>query len=202
MPYSFSPAPRLAAGPVIAIAAAVLAAVPAQSAECPAAPDHSAPLEGLLTEVQAAETETQAREIANRMWEYWADAPDAQAQAILDRGMTKRSAFDFLGALTEFDQLIAYCPEYAEGYNQRAFVHYLRRDFAAALLDLDRALELSPRHVAAMSGRALSLYGLSRLGEAREALADALVLNPWLPERYLAEPGGPLAPPGAADVEL
>jgi tetratricopeptide (TPR) repeat protein len=116
--------------------------------------------------------------------------------------MTRRSSFDFLGALEDFDQLIDYCPEYAEGYNQRAFVHYLRRDFAAALRDLDRALELSPRHVAAMSGRALSLYGLSRMEEAREALAAALALNPWLPERYLADPGGPLAPPGAGDVEL
>ncbi|UWQ77760.1 tetratricopeptide repeat protein [Leisingera sp. S132] len=189
--------------PPFALAAAVTAAAfPAHASDCPEAPDHSTPLEALMEEVRGAESETQAREIANRMWEYWADAPNAQAQAMLDRGMTKRSAFDFLGALEDFDQLIAYCPDYAEGYNQRAFVHYLRRDFASALADLDRALELSPRHIAAMSGRALSLYGLSRLEEAREALAAALKLNPWLPERYLADPGGPLAPAGAGDVEL
>ncbi len=186
----------------VAAAAAALLAVQAAAAGCPSAPDHSTPLEGLLSEVQQADSEAQAREIANRMWEFWADAPDERAQEILNRGMTRRSSFDFLGALEDFDQLIAYCPAYAEGYNQRAFVHYLRRDFAAALRDLDRALELSPRHVAAMSGRALSLYGLSRLEEAREALAEALALNPWLPERYLADPGGPLAPPGAGDVEL
>ncbi|WP_260012822.1 tetratricopeptide repeat protein [Leisingera aquaemixtae] len=183
-------------------AAALLLAAQAAAAGCPSAPDHSTPLEGLLSEVQQAGSEAQAREIANRMWEFWADAPDERAQEILNRGMTRRSSFDFLGALEDFDQLIAYCPDYAEGYNQRAFVHYLRRDFAAALRDLDRALELSPRHVAAMSGRALSLYGLSRLEEARVALAEALALNPWLPERYLADPGGPLAPPGAGDMEL
>ena len=186
----------------VAAAAAALLAVQPPAAGCPSAPDHSTPLEGLLSEVQQADSEAQAREIANRMWEFWADAPDERAQEILNRGMTRRSSFDFLGALEDFDQLIAYCPDYAEGYNQRAFVHYLRRDFAAALRDLDRALELSPRHIAAMSGRALSLYGLSRLKEAREALAEALALNPWLPERYLADPGGPLAPPGAGDVEL
>ena len=184
----------------ICISAAL--AAPAKASDCPAAPDHSTPLEGLLLEIQQAETEMQAREIASRMWEYWADAPDERAQEILNRGMTRRSAFDFLGALEDFDQLITYCPEYAEGYNQRAFVHYLRRDFAAALIDLDRALELSPRHVAALSGRALSLYGLARLEEARAALAEALKLNPWLPERHLADPGGPLAPQGAGDIEL
>ena len=137
--------------------------------------------------------EAEAQRFGNQLWEFWADAPDARAQEILDRGMTRRSAYDFLGALSDFDRLIDYCPEYAEGYNQRAFVHYLRRDFAAALRDLNRALELSPQHVAALSGRALSLLGLSRLDEARATLQEALNLNPWLPERYLLDPGGPLA---------
>lgn len=182
--------------------AVLLAPPPAAAGECPQAPDHSGPLEALLAEVQQAASEQEARQIGNRMWEYWADAPDAAAQAVLDRGMTRRSAFDFLGALQDFDELIAYCPDYAEGYNQRAFVHYLRRDFAAALADLDRALELSPRHVAAMSGRALSLLGLARMAEARQALAAALELNPWLPERHLAGPGGPLAPDSAGEADL
>lgn len=92
--------------------------------------------------------------------------------------------------------LIAYCPAYAEGYNQRAFVNFLRQDYQSALTDLDRALALSPNHIAALSGRALSLLGLQRVEEARVALKRALDLNPWLPERHLAAPGGPLAPPG------
>lgn len=173
--------------------AAVLPAA-AAAASCPPAPDHTQPLEQLLSEVQSASGEQEARLIANRMWQYWADAPDDRAQEILDRGMTRRAGFDLFGALEDFDALIAYCPDYAEGYNQRAFVHYLRRDFASALADLDRALAISPRHVAALSGRALSLYGLARMEEARTALAAALLLNPWLPERSLAAPGGPLAP--------
>ncbi|MEK0163144.1 tetratricopeptide repeat protein [Phaeobacter sp. A36a-5a] len=169
----------------------------ADSASCPAAPDHQGAVDLLIGRVQAAPDEASAQQISNQFWQYWADAPNAQAQALLDRGMTRRSAFDFLGALEAFDRLVAYCPDYAEGYNQRAFVHYLRRDFGAALTDLDRAIALSPRHVAALSGRALSLYGLSRLTEARQALEQALALNPWLPERHLVAPGGPLAPEGA-----
>ncbi|MGR3758989.1 tetratricopeptide repeat protein [Roseobacteraceae bacterium NS-SX3] len=187
---------------VLTLPLALLPAPAARAASCPAPPDHSAPLERLIAQVQAAASEAEARAIASRMWDYWADAPDDAAQAMLDRGMTRRAAFDFLGALQDFDDLIAYCPDYAEGYNQRAFVHYLRRDFASALADLDRALELSPRHIGALSGRALSLYGLSRLEEARAALAQALALNPWLPERGLAAPGGPLAPSRPGEVEL
>jgi len=163
---------------------------------CPAPPDHEAALEELIAGVQAAPNEMQARELSNEMWGYWADAPDEQAQAILDRGMTLRRSFDLLGARAEFDRLIRYCPDYAEGYNQRAFVAFLGRDYEAALPDLDRTLELSPRHIGALSGRALSLVGLGRLAEARVALSRALELNPWLPERHLAAPGGPLADVG------
>jgi len=183
---------------------AILALSPqvARSGKCPAVPDHSEPLNALISQIQAAQNEGAANVIANQMWEFWADAPSEQAQAILDRGMTKRASYDYMGALQEFDALIAYCPDYAEGYNQRAFVNYLRRDFSAALIDLDKALELSPRHVAAMSGRALSLFGLSRMNEARQALKEALSLNPWLPERGLMAPGGPLAPTGTKEIEL
>lgn len=183
------------------LAASLLAGSGAASSECPAAPDHSEPLNALITEVQAAESEAQARQIANRMWEYWADAPNEQAQAILDRGMTRRAAYDFVGAIEDFDALVAYCPDYAEGYNQRAFVHFLRGDFAAALIDLDRALDLSPRHLGALSGRVVSLFALDRKEAAREALETALALNPWLPERGLVAPGGPLAPvPDGEDI--
>ena len=159
---------------------------------CPAAPDHSESLNALIEQVQRAESEQDARLISNQRWEYWADAPNEQSQAILDRGMRRRQAWDLLGALEDFDKLVEYCPEYAEGYNQRAFVNFLRQDFQTALVDLDRALELSPRHIGALSGRALSLMALNRIDEASRALAEALELNPWLPERGLAAPGGPL----------
>lgn len=165
-------------------------------AMCPTPPDHSAALEELLADTQAAKTEAEAQQYSIQMWQYWADAPDEQSQEILDRGMRRRSSYDFLGALQDFDTLVDYCPDYAEGYNQRAFVHFLRQDYDAALVDLDKALEITPNHVAALSGRALSLVGLDRLDEARTTLQEALALNPWLPERGLLLPGAPLAPDG------
>ncbi len=163
---------------------------------CPAAPDHDAALEGLFAQMAEVENDMDARTLSNQMWELWTDAPDEAAQALLDRGMQARSSYDFLGALDALDRLVAYCPDYAEGYNQRAFVNYLRQDFAAALVDLNRTLDRSPRHVGALSGKALSLLALGRIDQARDALNAALALNPWLSERHLAGPGGPLAPIG------
>ncbi|MFD1159263.1 tetratricopeptide repeat protein [Roseovarius aestuarii] len=164
---------------------ALILAGPAFAQTCPDAPDHSDALSGLIEAVQQAPTEMAARQIANDMWQYWADAPDTYAQELLDEGMSRRAAYDYDGAMVALDALVAYCPAYAEGYNQRAFVNFLRQDFATALPDLDRAIELSPRHVAALAGRALTLVGLERKAEAALSLRQALALNPWLSERAL-----------------
>ena len=168
-----------------------LLAAPVFAETCPAAPDHSARLGEIIIELQASRGAGEARLLSDELWTLWTDAPDSMAQELLDAGMSKRSGFDFLGARDTLDELVEYCPEYAEGYNQRAFASYLRQDFAAALVDLDRAIELSPNHIAAISGRGLTLMGLGRHDEAQEALKAAVALNPWLSERSLiSEPVG------------
>ena len=152
---------------------------------CPAAPDHTAALAGLIGAVQQAEDASAAQMISNQMWSYWADAPDGHAQELLDEGMSRRAAYDYDGAMLAIEALIAYCPDYAEGYNQRAFVNFLRGDYAAALPDLERAVQISPRHIAAMTGQAMTLMALNRNAEAALTLRAALTLNPWLSERNL-----------------
>ena len=160
-------------------------------AECPAAPDIGDRQEALLAEIRSAPDAAAAQRITNRLWELWATAPDAHAQDLLDSGMERRAAHDLDGALAAFDALVAYCPHYAEGHNQRAFVNFIRQDYGAALVDLERTLELQPGHVAAQSGKALTLMGLGRMQAAQGVLRDALELNPWLPERnLLIEPPG------------
>ncbi|MGR3321454.1 MAG: tetratricopeptide repeat protein [Pseudooceanicola sp.] len=174
--------------PAFTLALAMLAGP--LSAECPPPPDHADRVAELLAEVRSAETADAAQRITNEIWALWADAPDAAAQEVLDRGMRRRAGFDLLGAIADFDRLVDYCPDYAEGYNQRAFAHFIRQDYPAALSDLNRALSLDPAHVAAMAGRALTLMALGRFEEGQAALRAALELHPWLPERnMLVEPG-------------
>jgi tetratricopeptide (TPR) repeat protein len=167
-----------------------LFATPAMGA-CPPAPDISVAEGQLLSQVKVAPNERAARVISNQLWELWATAPDAEAQKLLDRGMAARSGYDFASALDAFDALTEYCPDYAEGYNQRAFVNFLKEDYETALIDLDLAIDRSPRHVAAIAGKALTLIGLKRDEDAQRVLREALALNPWLSERqYLTDPDG------------
>jgi len=166
----------------------MLAGAPALAQECPDPPDHSAAIARAFEQLQNAKNDADAQQYSNLLWGYWTDAPDATAQAYLDAGMGAREVADFARAREALDALVAYCPEYAEGYNQRAFVSFLSLDFEAALVDLDRALELSPQHVGALSGRGLTLLQLGRVKAGYTAIRQALELNPWIPERAYLPP--------------
>lgn len=165
-------------------------------AACPAVPDTSSEMDVLIERARAAENDSAGAAVSNEMWRLWLTAPDQAAQETLEKGTRARESYDFLSAIDAYETLIAYCPDYAEGYNQRAFIYFLQGAFEAALVDLDKALDLSPRHVGAQSGRALTLMNLGRISEARIQLVSALENNPWLSERFLMAEGGPLAPTG------
>jgi len=165
-------------------------------ADCPAPADVSDELTGLFEKARSAPDFRAGRVVSDKMWQVWLRAPDEAAQEVLDKGMARRDAYDFLGAKAEFDRLVQYCPDYAEGHNQRAYIHFLREEYDAALVDLDAALELQPQHVAAQSGRALTLMNLGRIAEAREQMLIAVENNPWLSEAALLAKGAPLGPKG------
>ena len=161
-----------------------------EARDCPAPPDHADEMADLLGRLALAGDPVQAQRLMNALWDLWLDAPDDRAQDLLDRAMRLREAGQGAQAMTLLDQLVQECPDYAEAWNQRAFVHYLQGARAAALADLDAALALQPDHIGALSGRALALLALGRDAEARRALDQALARNPWLPERGLIEAPG------------
>lgn len=168
----------------------------AAAQECPPPADVSGELEALFERARTAEDFRQGQAVSDAMWQVWLRAPDEAAQAVLDRGMSARDSYDFAGAHREFTRLIDYCPDYAEGWNQRAYISFLREDYPSALEDLDRALALQPRHVAAQSGRGLTLMNMGRTAEARAQMLEAVANNPWLSEAALLAKGAPLGPVG------
>jgi tetratricopeptide (TPR) repeat protein len=154
-------------------------------AVCPAVADQSAEKNRLLQELRFTRDQANAAEISAALWRIWMQAPDSRAQDLLDRGIAQMRAFDYGGSIATLGNLIDYCPDFAEGWNQRAFAAFLSGDHESALVDLDRALSIDPRHVPALSGKALTLMHLGRNDEAQLVLRDAVTLNPWLGERAL-----------------
>lgn len=141
--------------------------------------------------LQEAPNEMEGREAADGIWRSWHIAPDPKAQDLLDAGVRRLREADYAEAERLFSQLVTYCPAYPEGWNQRAFVRFLAGDHDGALADLDRTLELEPRHFGALAGRALTLMRQGRAQLGQKALREAVAINPWITERHLlASPPG------------
>ena len=161
-------------------------AVPA-FADCPVGTDYSEEIVQIVGQMQSAPDEVTARVLSAQMWDIWLDAPDELAQSMLDDGLALLQMGDHMNSRAELGELINYCPDYPEGYNQRAFAAFLQGDYVAALADLDIAIALQPVHLGALTGKVLTLIALERRDEAQEVLRAALAVNPWLSERTLLD---------------
>jgi tetratricopeptide (TPR) repeat protein len=155
---------------------------------CQTLPDRSDIRAGLLEDLRDAQTFSTGRTAVSALWMFWQAAPDNKAQDLLDTGLRRLREADYQMALEVFNELVAYCPDYAEGYNQRAFAFFLRGEYAASLADLDRTLEIEPDHFGALSGKALIYLRQEREQLGQIYLRRALAINPWLNERALLRP--------------
>ena len=169
--------------------AAVLLWCSAALAECPPGRDTSDLRAELHTRLLNSHSEAEAAEIADRIFGIWLTAPDDEAQDLLDRGIARRDSWDLEMSEALFDRLIGYCPDYVEGYNQRAFARFLRQDFDGALDDIDHVLQVNPYHFGALAGKALALMQQGQARLAQQALREAVRVHPFLRERHmLADP--------------
>lgn len=85
-------------------------------------------------------------------------------------------------ALDFLDGVVRTNPEFAEGWNRRATVHFMRGDYGRSLADIEQVLRLEPRHWGALSGLAIILASLERKQEAIVVMEKALEIHPHLEE--------------------
>ena len=156
-------------------------------AACPVGTDYSEEIVDIVQSMRDAPNEMAARQYSAAMWDIWLDAPDELAQAMLDEGLALLQMGAHPSSKRVLSRLIDYCPQYPEGYNQRAFAAFLSGDLEGALVDLDEAIRLQPVHLGALTGKVLTLIRLGRDAEAQVVLREALAINPWLAERALLD---------------
>lgn len=157
-------------------------ALPAET--CPAGID-DAHRTAVLNSLADAPSEAIGQQAANEVWAFWMQAPDLQAQALLDDAMARRRSFDLAGAEDLLDELIAYCPTFPEGWNQRAFVRFLRENDDGALQDIDETLAREPAHFGALAGAAQVYFRMGRASLAHNTIRRALRVHPWMAERHM-----------------
>jgi tetratricopeptide (TPR) repeat protein len=83
------------------------------------------------------------------------------------------------------EALVKHQPQFAEGWNQLAYVLFLAGNYDASLEAIDKTLQLEPMHYAALAGKGIILIQQGKVEEAQGPLKRALAIDPWLKERNL-----------------
>ena len=138
----------------------------------------------LFKQLAAARSESEGRATEGKIWQYWFSlSPTADVRTLLDNGRERREAYDYEAAENLFDSVVEAAPDYFEGYNQRAFVRFLRENYDGALADLETTLALKPDHFGALSGMYHTLRVQNRHELAMQMLVRAVTVHPWIQER-------------------
>ena len=103
---------------------------------------------------------------------------DTAVDRLMAQGIVAMQEAHYDLALRAFDRMVEQAPDFAEGWNKRATVHYLMGDWTASVLDIERTLALEPRHFGALFGLGLIYDALEQPEAALRSYQAALDLNP------------------------
>ncbi len=138
-------------------------------------------LDGLFALLKETNDQSQAQVVQTVIWGIWFEAPNAGTGMLLKQGQAAMSGGDYDSALKSFDALVELEPDFAEGWNRRATLHYLMGNYRASILDVERTLSLEPRHFGAMTGLGHIYEALGDEEAALVAYQKALEMNPHMP---------------------
>jgi tetratricopeptide (TPR) repeat protein len=79
-----------------------------------------------------------------------------------------------------FSRVIELMPGFAEGWNKRATVRFMRRNFAGSIADCQETLARNPNHFGAASGQGLCHLSRGEFREAAVCFRRALEIHPHL----------------------
>ncbi|MDP2733766.1 MAG: hypothetical protein Q8O63_11755 [Hoeflea sp.] len=122
-----------------------------------ASPNPADTLDSLFSDLKRTRDAKQAKRISDRIWARWRDSGSATTNLLMqwaDKAMTDRKnglALDLL------DQVVVLMPDFAEGWNRRATLHYMMGEHGKSMADINRVLALEPRHFGAIAGMAAIL---------------------------------------------
>lgn len=155
---------------------------PATGAEAtePPPPTREERIDTLIETLQTAENDRQVRQAEQSLLRLWmesdSDTIDLLMRWAADAVQSKRysRALDFL------DRVVIMQPDFAEGWNKRATVHFLMEEYGRSLDDIAHVLALEPRHFGALSGLGMILQSMEETERAKIAFEQALAVNPHL----------------------
>jgi len=138
-------------------------------------------LDGLFDKLYEAEAPIEIKTLEQAIWTLWLETPSPTVELLMGSGMEAMQAREYAKALSFFNVVVEFAPDYAEGWNKRATLHFLMGNNIASRADIQKTLALEPRHFGALSGLATILEAEKDYGGALTAMERAVSANPHLP---------------------
>jgi len=83
------------------------------------------------------------RETESQIWEIWFQHPNEDVEQIMQMGVARMNYNRYADAMLIFTQLIESYPDYAEGWNRRATLHYVLGNYEESIKDIEQVLTLA-----------------------------------------------------------
>lgn len=135
----------------------------------------------LLYDRLATADESNWERIQDQIYGLWLQSGSATMDLLLARARVAMEAEDYETALLHLDDLVRLAPDFAEGWNSRATVHFLREDYGRSLHDIYRTLSLEPRHFGALAGLGIILDRMDEDEWALRVYRRVQELHPNMP---------------------
>ena len=139
-------------------------------------------LDRLFERLQATADPGEAEVLEALIWSVWFgyDGGDDEVLRLMQLGQQAMNGGDLQRAEDLYDGVIQRAPDFAEGWNRRATVRFLREDYDGSIADIGAVLEREPRHFGALSGLGLCYLSLGMPQKALAAFEAALAVHPHL----------------------
>ena len=149
--------------------------------DVPAAPmTKQARLDKLFSDLKRERNEKAAERIAGNIWSEWFQSGSASIDLMMLWSQKAMDNQKFDVALDFLDQVVTLQPSYAEGWNRRATVHFMMKNYGKSMSDIDHTLQLEPRHFGALSGLAQIMALTGHKQSALEAWQKVLAIYPMM----------------------
>lgn len=144
------------------------------------AENHAQRLDRLFAELKREGNPRAAERIARRIQREWSQSGSASVDLMMEWAQKAAASQKYDVALDFLDQVVTLQPDFAEGWNRRATLHYTMKNYAKSMADIDRTLKLEPRHYGAISGLARIMFDTNRKEAAIDAWQRVLDIYPAL----------------------
>ncbi len=135
-------------------------------------------LDRLFASLRRASDEQAAKATEEKIWELWSRSDSPTAEVLLGQAVVAMGAAENAASLKILDRIVAAYPTFAEAWNRRATLHFMLDNYEASLSDIEKVLELEPRHFGALAGRGMIYQRQGKWSAALATYREALQMNP------------------------